>query len=201
MERVRTPDTASFTIDRLVAGPLETNVLILRDVPTGATVIVDAADDAGLLEEAVADLDVRAILTTHGHWDHHQAAPELADRLDVPVLMHRDDRAITDLEALPLEPGSFALGDTRIAVVHTPGHTPGSVSLLLEGIAITGDTLFPGGPGATRFPYSDFDRIIESIRAELFTLPDDTTVIPGHGATTTVGNERPHLQDWIDRRW
>ncbi len=199
MELVHRSDAVS--ISRIVAGPLDTNILIVEDASSGSAIVVDAADDADAIEEAVSGLDVRAIVTTHGHWDHHQAAPELAERLGVPILMHSADRAITDLEAHPLEPGLFTLGDAGITVVHTPGHTPGSVCLLLDAVAITGDTLFPGGPGATRFPHSDFDRIIDSIRSALFTLPDDTLVIPGHGATTTVGTERPHLQDWIDRRW
>lgn len=118
------------------------------------------------------------------------------------MLLHPADHDIAELSiARPLEATRMQVGSTSIEIVHTPGHTPGSVCLLLDGAAISGDTLFPGGPGATRFPYSDFDEIIRSITEHLFTLPDATLVIPGHGALTTVGTERPQLQDWIDRRW
>jgi glyoxylase-like metal-dependent hydrolase (beta-lactamase superfamily II) len=86
-------------------------------------------------------------------------------------------------------------------ILHTPGHTPGSICIALEGVVITGDTLFPGGPGATRFDHSSFDTIIESISTKLFTLPDNTVVLPGHGDATTIGTERPQLLTWIDRGW
>ena len=190
-----------FEILGLVTGPLDNNVLVVHDLDSGDAVIVDAADDAGAIERAVTDLHVDAILTTHGHWDHHQAAPAVAAALGVRVQLHPDDAGISDLVADPLVPGERLVGSTDFTVVHTPGHTPGSVCILLDGVALTGDTLFPGGPGATRFEHSDFDRIIHSIRSELFSLPDDTVVIPGHGASTTIGTERPQLQDWIDRRW
>ena len=190
-----------FEVYGLVVGPLDNNVLVIRDLDTDHAIIVDAADDAEAIADAVDGLHVGAIMTTHGHWDHHQAAPALSASLGVPLLLHPDDAAITDLAADPLTPGRHVVGSTVATVVHTPGHTPGSVCILLDGVALTGDTLFPGGPGATRFDHSDFDRIIASIRTELFSLPDETTVIPGHGASTTVGAERPQLQDWIDRRW
>jgi glyoxylase-like metal-dependent hydrolase (beta-lactamase superfamily II) len=86
-------------------------------------------------------------------------------------------------------------------ILHTPGHTPGSVCVLLEGVVLTGDTLFPGGPGATHFSHGSFPTIIGSIEEHLFTLPDDTIVFPGHGEGTTIGAERPQLPDWIERGW
>lgn len=194
-------DAPSFAIERLVVGPLDNNVYLVTDRETSTTLIVDAADEAPSIVEALGERTAIAVATTHGHADHLQAAPEVRRRLGIPVLLHAADHPIADLRADPLEPGAIAVGSTTLRVVHTPGHTPGSVCLLGDGIALTGDTLFPGGPGATRFPYSDFDQIIASIRAELFTLPDETVVLPGHGAPTTVGTERPQLQDWIDRRW
>lgn len=194
--------SATSTIRRLVTGPLDNNVLVVADTATEKAIVVDAAADPEAIVEATAGLDVTAIVTTHGHWDHHQAASDVADALDVPVLLHPADHDIAELSiARPLEATRMQVGSTSIEIVHTPGHTPGSVCLLLDGAAISGDTLFPGGPGATRFPYSDFDEIIRSITEHLFTLPDATLVIPGHGALTTVGTERPQLQDWIDRRW
>jgi glyoxylase-like metal-dependent hydrolase (beta-lactamase superfamily II) len=95
------------------------------------------------------------------------------------------------------------VGDLRLRAIHTPGHTPGSTSFLLDGepLLLTGDTLFPGGPGNTRFEGASFDQIIESIDQRLFTLPPDLLVLPGHGLDTTLGTERPHLQEWVDRGW
>ncbi len=95
------------------------------------------------------------------------------------------------------------IGDVRLHTILTPGHTPGSMCFLVEGspVLFSGDTLFPGGPGNTTFPGGDFDKIIESIDRRLFTLPEGTLVLPGHGDDTTIGSERPHLQEWIDRRW
>ena len=95
------------------------------------------------------------------------------------------------------------VGKLRLHAIHNPGHTPGSISFLVEGapILFSGDTLFPGGPGATKFPGGDFDEIIRSIDDKLFSLPRDTIVMPGHGVDTTIGNERPHLREWIARGW
>ena len=100
-----------------------------------------------------------------------------------------------------IETGTLPIGRTEAMVLHTPGHTPGSVCLSLPGVVFTGDTLFPGGPGATRFDHSSFATIIESLETELFSLPDETIVFPGHGASTTIGTERPQLASWIERGW
>ena len=93
------------------------------------------------------------------------------------------------------------MGDGALRVIHTPGHTPGSVCFYAEDTLIAGDTLFPGGPGATRGDPEKFAQIIASVRDKLFALPDETAVRPGHGRDTTIGAERPHLQEWIDRGW
>ena len=96
------------------------------------------------------------------------------------------------------------VGRLRLQTIHTPGHTPGSMCFRIEGspVLLAGDTLFPGGPGATKFEGGDFPTIIRSIEDRLFaTLPPETIVMPGHGDDTTIGNERPHLQEWIDRGW
>ncbi len=190
-----------FHIERRVLGALDTNVLLVVDVATNRSLVVDAADDGPAIIDMAAGTDVIAVVATHGHWDHVQAVPQVTSEFRVPFLLHPDDRFLVDIESSPLEPGILELGETTIRIVHTPGHTPGSSCLVLEGIAITGDTLFPGGPGATRFPYSSFDTIIDSITTSLFTLPDATVALPGHGDTTTMGAERPSLPEWIDRRW
>jgi glyoxylase-like metal-dependent hydrolase (beta-lactamase superfamily II) len=95
----------------------------------------------------------------------------------------------------------FRFGDFELKAIHTPGHTPGSVCFLVGEHLFSGDTLFPGGPGNTSNSYASFPQIIESIRTKLFTLPDEIQVLPGHGAPTTIGKERPHLEEWIARGW
>ncbi|MGI9667549.1 MAG: MBL fold metallo-hydrolase [Acidimicrobiia bacterium] len=190
-----------FTVSRTVVGPLDNNVYLVVDDATGDSIIVDAADDASAVLDLANGTSVQAIVTTHGHWDHHQATHEVADHLDVPALLHPDDSDIAEKPFEPLRTGSLSIGESRATVIQTPGHTPGSVCIALPGVVLTGDTLFPGGPGATRFPYSDFGQIIASIEESLFAMPDETVVLPGHGDSTTIGTERPSLPAWIDRGW
>lgn len=190
-----------FTITRVVVGPVDNNAYLVRCNTSGTALLVDAADEIDQLTDLAATSTVQAIITTHGHWDHHQAADDASQRLDAPVLLHPLDREIAGKPFGVLETGPMSFGDVTATVVHTPGHTPGSVCVLLDGAVLTGDTLFPGGPGATRFDHSSFPTIIESIRQNLFTLPDATVVLPGHGDATTIGRERDHLDEWIERGW
>ena len=188
----------------VVVGPLDNNVYFVRDRATGESVLVDAADEAEQLLELSRRLDVRRVLTTHGHGDHIRAVPAMRDA-GYPVGV-----AAGDAERLPgydflIEDGAVLdVGELRLRAVHTPGHTPGSACFLVGGspVILSGDTLFPGGPGRTDLPGGDFPTVIASIRDRLFgPLPDETVVLPGHGAETTIGTERPDLQDWIDRGW
>ena len=192
-------------IHRIVVGPLSTNVHVLRCRATGEAVLLDAADDAPQLVRICRRLGVGRVLETHGHHDHIAAVPGIrAAGLPVGIApadahMLRDgdaDFALADGEILEV-------GDLRLRTVFTPGHTPGSTCFVLEdhGVLFAGDTLFPGGPGATRPPYGDFPAIIRSISERLFTLDPDTIVMPGHGADTTIGSERPHLDEWVERGW
>ena len=144
------------------------------------------------------------VLETHGHWDHIQAVPAVRDAgYDVGVTA--DDAGMLPSYDFLIEDDSvIKVGRLRLRTILTPGHTPGSICFQVEGspVLFSGDTLFPGGPGATRFPGADFTTIIRSIEDRLFTrLPDDVIVMPGHGEDTTIGTERPHLQEWIDRGW
>lgn len=193
-----TLDGASFEVDN--------NVWLIGD--DEEVLVVDAAHDAARIIGAIGDRRVVAIVSTHAHNDHVNAAPELAERTGAPVLLHGDDRVLWD-QTHPNRPpdGELRDGDTLVVagtvleVLHTPGHAPGSVCLYAEslGTVFTGDTLFAGGPGATGRSFSDFPTIIDSIRRRLLTLPATTIVRTGHGPTTTIGDEASHLQEWIER--
>jgi glyoxylase-like metal-dependent hydrolase (beta-lactamase superfamily II) len=146
---------------------------------------------------------VRRVLTTHGHFDHIQAVTAVRDAgIDVGIASE-DAAMLPSYDFTILDDEVIAVGDLRLRTIHTPGHTPGSTSFLLEGkpLLFSGDTLFPGGPGNTKFDNASFEQIIESIGRRLFTLPDDLLVLPGHGLDTTIGTERPHLDEWIARGW
>ncbi len=184
---------------------VENNVWLAGD--DEEVLVVDAAHDADAILDGVGGRRVTAIVCTHGHNDHINAAVELADRTGAPIALHADDRMLWDAvhpdraPDLGLADGTVvAAGGSRLTVIHTPGHSPGGVSLYDGGNRLfSGDTLFQGGPGATGRSYSDFPTIVASIRDRLLTLPPETVVHPGHGPTTTIGAEAPHLQEWIDR--
>jgi glyoxylase-like metal-dependent hydrolase (beta-lactamase superfamily II) len=169
-------------------------------------VVIDAAHDHRPIVEAVAGRRAVAIVATHGHNDHINAAASLADALDAPVWLHPDDLMLWSTVYPerppdgPLADGmAVAVGDTTLTVFHTPGHSPGGCCLYDEagGVVFSGDTLFKGGPGATGRSFSDFPTIIGSIRDRLLVLPAPTRVLTGHGDETTIGSEAPHLPDWI----
>ncbi|MFV2000602.1 MAG: MBL fold metallo-hydrolase [Acidimicrobiia bacterium] len=191
-----------FTIHRIVVGPMDNNVYLITDSAAGTGLIVDAADSPRDIIALAAHVDVDGVFTTHGHWDHHQAIPQVSDALKVPFMLHPLDAELAGkTPSVETQPGPILVGATQAMILHTPGHTPGSVCLAIEGVVMTGDTLFPGGPGATRFEGSSFTTIIKSIETALFTLPDTTVVLPGHGQPTTIGTERPQLASWIERGW
>jgi glyoxylase-like metal-dependent hydrolase (beta-lactamase superfamily II) len=166
--------------------------------------MVDAANEPDRLLELCRRLDVRSVVETHGHWDHVQAVPQVR-AAGYPVGVSADDAGMLDGHDFVLEDDStLEVGRLRVRTVHTPGHTPGSTCFLVEGspVLLSGDTLFPGGPGNTSRPGGHFPTIIRSIEERLFgPLADDTIVMPGHGDDTTIGRERPHLGEWIERGW
>ena len=191
-----------FRIYRTLLGEMDTTLYLIVDTDTNTSLNVDAADDVDAILELAEGPAGMGVFTTPGHWDHHQAIPELTERLGVDFWLHPADAEIAGKTPdRPIESGEFAIGKTKGTVLHTPGHTPGSVSLALDGIVLTGDTLFPGGPGATRFEHSSFDTIIDSIATSLFTMIAATVVLPGHGPGTTMGAEQPQLDEWRERGW
>jgi glyoxylase-like metal-dependent hydrolase (beta-lactamase superfamily II) len=197
-------EDAQAEIHKLVVGPVDNNVFVLRCKQTGEAVLIDAANEHERLLELCSRLGVRRVLETHGHWDHIQAVPAVRDAgYDVGVTL--DDAGMLPSYDFVLEDDSvLEVGRLRLRTIATPGHTPGSICFLVEGspVLFSGDTLFPGGPGATKFEGGHFPTIIRSIEDRLFgPLDADTIVMPGHGDDTTIGTERPHLQEWIDRGW
>ena len=185
---------------------VDNNVWIVGD--DHEVVVIDAAHDADAIVKAVGDRRLTAVICTHAHNDHIDAAPDLADRTSAPVLLHADDLPLwkqTHPDRAPdgeLADGQVvAVAGIEVTVLHTPGHAPGAVCLYVPVLnaLFSGDTLFAGGPGATGRSYSHFPTIVDSIRDRLLGLPGDTVVYTGHGDTTTVGAEAPHLQEWIAR--
>jgi glyoxylase-like metal-dependent hydrolase (beta-lactamase superfamily II) len=185
---------------------VDNNVWIVGD--DHEVVVIDAAHDADAILAAIGDRRLTAIICTHAHNDHIDAAPELADRTGATILLHTDDLPLWKQTHPDLVPdGELADGQVvevagdKLTVLHTPGHAPGAVCLYAPTLnaLFSGDTLFAGGPGATGRSYSDFPTIVDSIRERLLGLPGGTVVYTGHGDTTTVAAEAPHLQEWIDR--
>lgn len=197
-------DDSHVEVHRVVVGPMDNNVFVVRCRETGEGVLLDAANEHERLLELCEALDVRTVLETHGHWDHIQAVPAVREA-GYRVGVTAEDAAMLPSYDYLLEDSSVVeIGKLRIHTHHTPGHTPGSMSFSVEGtpLLFTGDTLFPGGPGATQFETGDFDTILESIENRMFRVFDpDTIVLPGHGDDTTIGAEAPSLDEWAARGW
>jgi glyoxylase-like metal-dependent hydrolase (beta-lactamase superfamily II) len=207
MTLVRTPtviyqDTA-MEITRAVVGSYDNNVFVVRCRRTGEAMMVDAANEHELLLEMCRSLGVKRVVETHGHWDHIQAVPQVRDAGYSVSITAADAAMLPSYDLILEDQAVIEVGDLRINTIATPGHTAGSMCFTIDGapILLSGDTLFPGGPGATHFEGSSFDTIIESIDRRLFTLPADTIVMPGHGTNTTIGTERPSLDTWVTRGW
>jgi glyoxylase-like metal-dependent hydrolase (beta-lactamase superfamily II) len=204
IDLVRT--NGQFTLDGQ-SFDVENNIWLVGD--DEEVLIIDAAHEAGPIIEAIDDRRVVAIVCTHGHNDHINAALDVHGFVGrVPVCLNDEDRMLWNQlytargPDMPLNDGqTFEVGGVTLTVLHTPGHSPGGVCLHLEseGVLFSGDTLFKGGPGATGRSFSDFPTIIDSIRTKLLPLPPETVVHTGHGESTTIGEEAPHLEEWIAR--
>lgn len=198
-----TTQSPALEIRSLRLGPMDNNVYVAFDPETRRGIVVDASYDAAKIVELADGVEVERIVLTHGDRDHIDALPELKAALGVPVGIHPADAGnLMFPPDFTLEDGQrLEVGNAGIEVLHTPGHTPGSVCLYVPGTLIAGDTLFPGGPGNTRGDERKFAQIIESIEKKLYGLPDETRVLPGHGEGTTIGAERPQLAEWKARGW
>ena len=194
-------------IRKLSVSEMDNNVYVVSCTATGRSLLIDVADRAPRLLEALEDTDPVAAVQTHGHWDHIRAwdgvvAAGIAiwgHAQDAPLFPAPLDRSLTDGEVL-------TVGELAIEVLHVPGHTPGSLLYVVAGAArphlFSGDTLFPGGPGNTFGSVAAHRQIMDGLEQRVFArLPDATQVHPGHGDDTTLGAERPQLQEWRARGW
>ncbi|MBF9133443.1 MBL fold metallo-hydrolase [Plantactinospora sp. S1510] len=185
---------------------VDNNVWVVGD--DDECVVIDAPHDVEAIVAAVGGRRVLAILATHAHDDHVRVAPALADVTGAQVWLHPADRVLWDMVHPDVAPGAelrdgqtIEVAGVALRVLHTPGHSPGACSFHAPelGAVFTGDTLFQGGPGATGRSFSDFGTIVGSIRQRLLSLPAETVVHTGHGASTTIGDEAPHLDEWLAR--
>jgi len=182
-------------IEKHELGPFGTNSYLLICSKTGDSVIVDAPGEAQKVLKRLEDTHPKYILMTHNHMDHVEALADLKSALKVPLAAHS-----ADAESLPVKPEQFlkdgdvvSFGEVQLNVLYTPGHTPGSLCFLTGNNLISGDTIFPGGPGKTWSP-ADFKQIVESLKTKIFILPDETEVFPGHGDSTILKKERQNFE-------
>lgn len=204
-------DLPLLTIRKASVGAMANNVYLLTCAHTGAQLLIDAADDPArilsLIDEGSGSLDT--IVTTHQHWDHHRALHEVAATTNATTAVGE-----ADADALPVTPDrrlrhgdTLTFGEVTLEVIHLRGHTPGSVALVYNdplGHAHiwTGDSLFPGGVGNIQKDPDRFASLLSDVRTRIFDVyGDDTWIYPGHGSDTTLGAERPHLQEWRERGW
>ena len=196
-----------LTIRKLAVSEMANNAYLLTCTATGEALLVDAAAEPEALLALVGDAPLRTVVTTHGHWDHHRALPDVVAATGAVTVAHPADAADLPVPVeRPVEHGdTIPVGDQVLEVVHLRGHTPGSIALVWRGggtHVFTGDSLFPGGVGNTQQDAARFTSLIDDVEQRLFgTLPDETWVYPGHGGDTTLGAERPSLPEWRARGW
>ncbi|MBW1997562.1 MAG: MBL fold metallo-hydrolase [Deltaproteobacteria bacterium] len=193
-------DNANMVLERLVLGPYDTNCYILSCKKTGEAILVDAPAEAKKILAALKGKNPKYIVITHNHMDHLGALEEVRSALSIPVAAHP-----LDAEGLPSTPEIFlkqgdriTFGNLSLDLFHTPGHTPGSICLYMAPVLLSGDTIFPGGPGKTGSP-ERLSQIVASIKDKIFVLPEDTRIYPGHGESTTLKKEKAEFEVFASR--
>ena len=196
-------------IERLVVGSLASNCYIVGSEATGKGMIIDPGDESERILEKANDLqlDIKNILLTHGHFDHIGAVKDISEATGAEICIHPDDAgylqgkhesnfftisypAASSPKRLINDGDEITIGDLRFLVIHTPGHTPGGICLLGQGVVFTGDTLFDHSIGRSDLPGGSSNQLINSLHTKLMILPDETMVYPGHGPETKIGEER-----------
>lgn len=213
-----------MNVQTLVVGPLGVNCYVLGDTSTRQAIIIDPGGNPSDILNAVQSnrMTVVAIVNTHAHFDHILALNEIRQATGAPLLLHRDENPVLQAaqagaamfgmrmsqpdppERLLQDGEQVVFGDTALTVLFTPGHTPGGICLLQDKNLFVGDTLFQGSIGRTDLPGGDYGTLMSSIRDKLLPLPDDTIVYPGHGPTTTIGEEKqlnPFVRPLITGKW
>ena len=198
-----------LAISKLAVGPYNNNSYLLRCTSSGDQVLVDAAAEPERLLELIGEDGLAAVITTHAHRDHWGALAEVVAATGARTLAHADDAPDigVPIDETVADGGSVRVGDVVLTATHLVGHTPGSIALLYDDPTgpphlFTGDCLFPGGVGNTWEDAERFRTLYAGVVTKLFDrLPDETWVYPGHGSDTTIGTERPHLQEWLERGW
>jgi len=198
-----------LAISKLAVSEMANNAYLLRDTASGEALLIDAAAEPGALRSLIGDADLRTVVTTHGHWDHHRALPDVVQATGAVTVAHAADAA--DLP-VPVQRtvghgDTVTVGAQTLEVIHLRGHTPGSIALVWRGPGdagvhvFSGDSLFPGGPGRTTNP-EDFNSLMDDLEERIFgRFADSTWFYPGHGNDSTLGVERPHLGEWRARGW
>jgi glyoxylase-like metal-dependent hydrolase (beta-lactamase superfamily II) len=200
----------TVTLTKVSVGPMDNNAYLLAG--SASSLLIDAANDADRLLGLIGQAPVDTIITTHRHGDHLQALDDVARATGARLVAGRPDAAAIAADAgvggvdEVWDGDSVPLGEESLQVIGLVGHTPGSIALVYrpaDGLAhlFSGDSLFPGGVGRTRSP-EDFRSLLSEVESKIFlAFEDDTVVHPGHGDDTTLGNERPHLEEWRQRGW
>jgi glyoxylase-like metal-dependent hydrolase (beta-lactamase superfamily II) len=197
----------NLMISKVAVGPMDNNAYLLRCRATDEQLLIDAANDAPTLLTLIGDDGIASVVTTHRHGDHWQALAEVVAATGARTYAGRDDaEGIPVATEVPLEDGdTVRVGNVKLTARHLVGHTPGSIALVYDDPhghphVFTGDCLFPGGPGRTTRP-EDFRSLMSGLEEKVFSLPDEAWVYPGHGNDSTLGAERPHIQEWWARGW
>lgn len=194
-------------ISKVAVGPMDNNAYLLRCRATDEQLLIDAANDASTLLTLIGDDGIASVVTTHQHGDHWQALAEVVAATGARTYAGRDDaEGIPVPTEVPLQDGDkVRVGNVELTARHLVGHTPGSIALVYDDPhghphVFTGDCLFPGGPGRTTRP-EDFQSLMSGLEEKVFSLPDEAWIYPGHGNDSTLGAERPHIQEWWARGW